>query len=93
MDALVYEKKHEKKKKKKKKKLRTLKGLKLCQTANKRRLSTSALAARIAGFRVLDEDGLAKFTAISIHAWDGVVRDADRLCALGFGSGLFKIRK
>jgi hypothetical protein len=37
--------------------------------------------------------GLAKFTAISIHAWDGIVRDADRLCVLGFGSGLFKIRK
>ena len=64
-----------------------MKGLEVCQATNERWFGTGALA-RVASFGVLDEHSLVKFTAISIHAWYGVVRDADRLCALGFGCPL-----
>jgi len=37
----------------------------------------------------LCQDGLAKFMAISIHAWDSVVRDADHLSMLVLGVTLF----
>ena len=65
-----------------------MKGLEVCQATYERWFGTSALDARVAGFGILDEHSLVKFTAISIHAWYGVVRDANRLCALGFGSPL-----
>ena len=61
-----------------------MKGLEVCQATNERWFGTGALDARVASFGVLDEHSLVKFTAISIHAWYGVVRDANRLCALGF---------
>ena len=62
-----------------------MKGLEVCQATNERWFSMSALDARAASFGILDEHSLVKFTAISIHAWYSIVRDADRLCMLGFG--------
>jgi len=49
----------------------------------------SMLAAGIANFGTLDQDSLAKFMAISIHAWDSVIRNADRLGLLVLGVTLF----
>jgi len=66
-----------------------LKGLEVSQATNKGWFSVSALAAGIADFGTLDQDSLAKFTAISIHAWDSVVRDADHLGMLVLGVTLF----
>jgi len=51
----------------------------------------SMLAAGIADFGALDQDSLAKFPAISIHAWDSVVRDADCLGMLVLGVALFHL--
>jgi len=68
-----------------------LKGLEVSQATNKGWFSTSALAAGVADFGALDQDSLAKFTAISIHAWDSVVRDADRLGTLVLGVALFHL--
>ena len=65
-----------------------MKGLEVCQATNERWFGTSALDARVARFGVLNEHSLVKFTAISIHAWYGVVRDANCLCVLGFCSPL-----
>lgn len=70
-------------------KFRTLKGLKLGQTSNERWFGACALVTGRTSFGVLNEDGLAKFTAISVHAWYGVVRDANRLCAFAFSICLF----
>ena len=69
--------------------MRTLKGLEVSQATNKGWFGTSALAAGIADFGALNQDSLAKFTAISIHAWDSVIRDADRLSMLVLGVALF----
>jgi len=68
-----------------------LKGLEVSQATNKGWFGTSALAAGIADFAALDQDSLAKFTAISIHAWDSVVRDADHLGTLVLGVALFHL--
>lgn len=65
-----------------------MKRLEFGQAANVRWFGTGALG--IAGFGIVDENSLAKFTAISIHAWYGAVRDADRLCALAFGGSLLR---
>ena len=67
-----------------------MKGLEVCQATNERWFGTGALDARVASFGILDEHSLVKFTAISIHAWYGIVRDADRLCMLGFGCPLIR---
>jgi len=66
-----------------------LKGLEVSQATNKGWFSTSALATGIADFGALDQDSLVKFMAISIHAWDSVVRDADHLSMLVLGVALF----
>jgi len=68
-----------------------LKGLEVSQATNKGWFSTSALAAGIANFGTLDQDSLAKFMAISIHAWDSIVRDADCLGTLVLGVALFRL--
>jgi len=68
-----------------------LKGLEVSQATNKGWFGTSALAAGIADFGALDQDSLAKFMAISIHAWDSVVRDADCLGTLVLGVALFHL--
>jgi len=49
----------------------------------------SALAAGIADFGTLNQDSLAKFMDISIHAWDSIIRDADCLGTLVLGVTLF----
>ena len=69
-----------------------MKGLEVCQATNERWFGTSTLDARVASFGVLDEHSLVKFTAISIHAWYSVVRDADCLCTLGFCSPLICLK-
>jgi len=73
--------------------LRTLKRLEISQATNVRWFGTSMLAAGIAGFGVLDIDGLAKFTAISDHAWYSGVGDANRLGTLAFGTSLFRSKE
>jgi len=47
------------------------------------------LATGIADFGALNQDSLAKFMAITIHAWDSIVRDADHLGMLVLGVTLF----
>jgi len=49
------------------------------------------LATGIADFVALDQDSLVKFMAISIHAWDSVIRDADCLSTLVLGVALFRL--
>jgi len=68
-----------------------LKGLEVSQATNKGWFGTSALATGIADFGTLDQDSLVKFTAISIHAWDSVIRDADHLGTLVLGVALFRL--
>ena len=65
-----------------------MKGLEVCQATNERWFSASTLAARVASFGILNKGSLVKFMALSIHAWYGIVRDANCLCALGFGRPL-----
>ena len=66
-----------------------MKGLEVSQATNKGWFSTSVLATGIADFGALDQDSLAKFMAISIHAWYSVIRDADCLGTLVLGVALF----
>jgi len=66
-----------------------LKGLEVSQATNKGWFGMSALATGIADFGALNQDSLVKFTAIHIHAWDSVVRDADCLSTLVLGVTLF----
>ena len=66
-----------------------MKGLEVSQATNKGWFGPSMLAAGIADFGALNQDSLVKFTAISIHAWDSMVRDADCLGMLVLGVSLF----
>ena len=66
-----------------------MKGLEVSQATNKGWFSPSTLAVGVTDFGALNQDSLAKFTAISIHAWDSVVRDADHLSTLVLGVTLF----
>ena len=68
-----------------------MKGLEVSQAANNGWFGASMLAIGIANFGILSQDSLVKFMAISIHAWDSVVRDADCLGMLVLGVTLFHL--
>ena len=68
-----------------------MKGLEVSQATNKGWFGTSVLATGIADFGALDQDSLAKFMAVRIHAWDSIVREADHLSTLVLGVALFHL--